>query len=97
MSYGTTRWTDKKTGKQMSKNGPMYIHFSEHCLRKFDNKKFYAQNESFAYSVITPNQITFNKLNGEERNLLRKLGLKFYLTKHLSYCKVFLIKLNKLA
>lgn len=81
----------------MSKNGPMYIHFSEHCLRKFDNKKFYAQNESFAYSVTTLNQKNFKKLNEEEREILRKLGFKFYLTKQSSYCKVFLMKLDKLA
>ena len=37
-SYGTSRWTDKKTGKEMSKHGPMYIHFNEHCLKKIDNK-----------------------------------------------------------
>ena len=37
------------------------------------------------------------KLNEVERSFLRKLGLKFQLSKHLIYCKIFLIKLNKLA
>ena len=76
-SYGTTRCTDKKTGKEMSKHGPMYIHFNKHCLKKFDNKKFYAPDESFDYSVITMSQETLIKLNEEERSFLRKLGLKF--------------------
>ena len=75
-SYGTMRWTDKKTGKKMSKHGPMYIHFNEHCLRKFDNKKFYAPDESFDYSVITLCQETLTVLNKEERSLLRKRGWK---------------------
>ena len=80
----------------MSKHGPMYIHFSEHCLKKFDNK-FYAPDESFDYSVITLGQETRAKLNEEEIRFLRKLGLKFQLSKHIIYCKFFLMKLNKLA
>ena len=55
----------------------MYIHFNEHYLKKFDNKKFYAPDESFDYSVITLSQETLTKLNEEERSFLRKLGLKF--------------------
>ena len=43
----------------------------------FDNKKFYAPDESFDYLVITPSQETLTKLNEEERSFLRKLGLKF--------------------
>ena len=74
-SYGTTRWIDKKTGKEMSKHGPMYIHFNEHYLKKFDNKKFHASDESFDYSVITLETLT--KLNEQEKSFLRKLGLKF--------------------
>ena len=46
-SYGTTRWTDRKTGKEMGKHGPMYIHFNKHFLKNFDYKKFYAPDESF--------------------------------------------------
>ena len=65
-SYGTTRWTDKKTGKEMSKHGPMYINFNEHCLKKFVSKKFYAPDESFDYSVITMSDETLTKLNEEE-------------------------------
>ena len=55
----------------------MYIHFNEHCLKKFDNKKVYAPDESFDYSVITLSQENLTKLNEEGRGFLRKLGLKF--------------------
>ena len=55
----------------------MYIHFNEHCLKKFDNKKVCAPDESFDYSVITLSQENLTKLNEEERGFLRKLGLKF--------------------
>ena len=72
MNYGTTRWTDKKTRKEMSKHGPMYTHFNEYCFKKFENKKFYAPDESFDYSVITLSQETLTKLNQEERSFLRK-------------------------
>ena len=30
-AYGTAKWMDKKLGKEMSKYGPMYIHFNETC------------------------------------------------------------------
>ena len=32
-NYGTTRWTDKKTGKEMSRYRPTYTHFNETCLK----------------------------------------------------------------
>ena len=76
-SYGTPIWTDKKTGRKMSKHGPMYIHFNEHCLKIFHNKQFFAPDESFDYSVITLSQETLPNLNEEERTFLRRLGLKF--------------------
>ena len=31
-SYGTSTWTNKVTGRENSKYGPMYLHFSEKCL-----------------------------------------------------------------
>ena len=46
-SYGTTRWTDRNTGKQMGKHGQIYIHFNKHFLKNIDYKKFYAPDESF--------------------------------------------------
>ena len=33
---GKTSWTDKKTGQQREKFGPMYLHFPENCLKNFD-------------------------------------------------------------
>ena len=75
-SYGTTIWTNK-TGREMSKHGPIYIHFNGHCLKIFHNKKFFAPDESFDYSVITLSQETLSNLNKEERTSLRRLGLKF--------------------
>ena len=35
---GKISWTDKKTGQQSEKFGPMYLHFQEHCLRNFGEK-----------------------------------------------------------
>ena len=46
-------------------------------MKIFTNKKFYAPDESFDYSVITLCQETLTVLNEEERSFLRKLGLKF--------------------
>ena len=45
-TYGTTRWTDKKAGKEMSKHGPMYIHFNETLSKRY-TKRFYGPDERF--------------------------------------------------
>ena len=34
-SYGRITWTDKSTGKEKTKFGPMYIHFHENFLKNF--------------------------------------------------------------
>ena len=39
-TYGNTRWTDKKVGKQMSKHGPMYK-----TSLKRQTKKYYGQTK----------------------------------------------------
>ena len=36
-SYGRITWTDKSTGKEKAKFGPMYIHFHEHCVINFSD------------------------------------------------------------
>ena len=61
------RWTDKKTGKEMSKYGPMYIHFNETCLKRHI-KKYYRPDEKFDYSVITLADETRNNLSEEEKD-----------------------------
>ena len=75
-TYGTTRWTDKKTGKEMSKHGPMYIHFNETCLKRH-TKKYYRLEEKFDYSIITLADETRNNLSDEEKDFLTELGITF--------------------
>ena len=36
-TYGTTTWTERGSGREMSKYGPMYIHFSCRCLKAFNS------------------------------------------------------------
>ena len=73
---GTTRWTDKKTGKEMSKYGPMYTHFNETCL-KGHTKKYYRPDEKFDHSIITLADETCNNLSHEEKYFLIGLCIKF--------------------
>ena len=75
-TYGTTRWTDKKTGKEMGKHGPMYIHFNETCLKRH-TKKYYGPDERFDYSIITLADQTRNNLSDEEKDFLTAFGVKF--------------------
>ena len=96
-SYGASRWTDKETGKGQSKPGPMYIHFNENCLKKFDNSKFYPPDELSDYSFIVLSQQTLTNLNEKDGSFLRRLGLTFQMNKYIIYCKVFLMKLNELT
>ena len=69
-------WTDKATGKEKSKFGPMYVHFNQKCLERCDSENFYGPDNSFDFSRITINTKTKEKLNKTEACLLRNLGIK---------------------
>ena len=40
-TYGSSSYTDKESGENKCKYGPLYIHFEGKCLKAFDSKKFY--------------------------------------------------------
>ena len=75
-AYGTTKWMDKKLGKEMSKYGPMYIHFNETCLKRH-TKKYYRPDEKFDYSIINLADEARNNLSDEEKYFLTGIGIKF--------------------
>ena len=75
-TYGTTRWTDKKTGNEISKYGPMYIHFNK-TYQKRHTKEYYRPDEKFDYSIITLAEETRNNLSDEQKYFLTRLGIKF--------------------
>ena len=64
---GTTRWANKKTGKEMSKYGPMSIHFNETCLKRH-TKKYYRPDQKFDYSIIILAGEARNNLSDEEKD-----------------------------
>ena len=70
-SYGTSTWTNKVTGKENSKYGPMYLK----CLKNFDNENYYGPGQAFNYSAVTVNLKSQADLNPAEIHLLRKLGI----------------------
>ena len=74
-TYGKISWTDKSTGAERSKFGPMYIHFNQKCLENSEN--FYGPSKRFDYSRITIDDKTKEKLNKSEVALLKNLGIKF--------------------
>ena len=76
-TYGTTTWTERGNGREMSKYGPMYIHFSCSCLKAFDSKNYYGVNDTFDYQrTIVEKNVQVELRNGE-REMLLKLGVKF--------------------
>ena len=75
-TYGRTTWTDKSTGAERSKFGPMYVHFNQKCLENSDSETFYGPSKSFDYSKITIDDKTKEKLNKSETALLKDLGIK---------------------
>ena len=73
-TYGTTRWTDKKTGKEMSKYGPMYIHFNKTCLKRH-TKIYYKPDEKIDYSIITLADETCSNILDDEKDFLTGIGI----------------------
>lgn len=76
-TYGQTKWTDKKTGKEMSKYGAMYVHFNAQCLESFDTEIIYGIARKFDFSRITIDKENQQKLNVDERILLEDLQVRF--------------------
>ena len=76
-TYGKSSWTDKVTGTERSKFGPMYVHFNQKCLETCNSEKFYGPGNHFDYSRITIDTKTKEKLNNSESTLLKNLGVKF--------------------
>ena len=70
-SYGRIAWTNKSTGKEKTKFGPMYIHFHENF-----SETFYAPGQSFDFSKIKIDPKTPRKLTEADKTLLSSLGMK---------------------
>ena len=49
--YLIITWTDKSTGKEKTKCGPMYIKLHENCLKNL-SEIFYTPSQSFDFSKI---------------------------------------------
>ena len=75
-TYGSSSYTDKESGKNKCKYGPLYIHFQGKCLKAFDSEKFYLPNENFDYSSIVVDKDTLDCLKPSEKNLLSEMGVK---------------------
>ena len=74
-SYDRITWTDKSTGKEKTKFGPMYIQFHENC-RKNVSETFYAPSQSFDFSKIKIDPKTQEELTEADETLLSSLGIK---------------------
>ena len=75
-SFGATKWTDRKTGEEKTKNGPLYVHFKEKCLQAFDTSTFYGPGNRFDYSRISINQVNHSELTPDEKANLQELGVQ---------------------
>ena len=53
----------------------MYIYFIAICLKKYDNERFYLQDEDFDYTQISVNRETVKDFNKSESTLLQNLRL----------------------
>ena len=74
-SYGRITWTDKSTGKEKAKFGPMDILIHGNCLKNF-SETFYALGQSFDFSTKKIDPKTQEKLTEEDKTLLLSLGIK---------------------
>ena len=73
--YGISSWLNRKTGKQRSRHGPLYIHFQDSCLKAYDSKNYYAPNELFNYQQIKLDKETRKKLSDVDIIYLQDLGI----------------------
>lgn len=73
---GTRKWTDSKSGKETSKYGPMYVHFSSECLKSCDSSQYYANDDDFNFSKLIVPEETKLHLNDNERQLFERLNIK---------------------
>ena len=51
------------------------MHFTNACLKSYDSDKYYKEDESFRYNLVTVDSTTFENLN-EEEMFLQNLGVK---------------------
>lgn len=67
-STGVVKFTEKQ-GNLQTREGPVYVHFLEDCLKSyFDN---------FSYQNVDVTEDTQKCLTGDERSFLKSLGLRF--------------------
>ena len=71
-SYGRITWTEKSTGKERVKFGPMHIHFHENCLKNF-SETFYAPDQSCDFSKMYWPKDT-RKAYGSRQNIAAVIG-----------------------
>lgn len=76
-TFGQSKWTDVKTGKEKTKYGAMYLHFEAECLKAYDSGTFYGIAKDFDYKRVTIDKANQAELNDKEKDLLLKLGVRF--------------------
>ena len=77
-SFGTTTWTDAKTGGEKSKFGLQYIHFVDECLKNYDTDKYCKPDrDCFNHGRKIVDSFTLTYLNEEEK-LLQDFGVNIY-------------------
>ena len=72
---GTRKWTDAKSGKESSKYGPMYVHFTSECLKSCDSTCYYGPEDDFDFSKLIVPKDTKLELNNTEKKLLESLNI----------------------
>jgi len=65
---GKSTFKNKSTGKIETRNGTVFVHFLEVCLKNF--------LPGFSYDQVTIEKDTMDKLDGEAITYLRSFGIK---------------------
>ena len=76
-SYGTSTWTDKKTGQKKSRFGSMYFYFNSQCFGIFDGENNDGPGKRFDYKRIQVDNKTQEKLTAAEKEFLIKIRITF--------------------
>ena len=75
--YGIRSWLDHKAGEERSRDGPLYIHFRDNCLKTYDSKNYYEPNELFNYQQIKLDERTRKKLSDVDIVYSHDLGINY--------------------
>ena len=88
-TFGKTSWTDKISGQEKQKYGPMYLNFKENCLKNFNETHMYGPGENNNFQHIKIDENTRSALSENKKTFLESLCIHRHLIFYIFIFEVF--------